>query len=163
MNILTEAQAVARQLKLPADGLLSGVAPEFIEDLQVSGTFVEYNQQVITTAGEPLDYVLCIVAGEARLSRTNENYGRSRIGSLGPGQWFGEIGLFVRLPSREELFAAGDVIVWSIPTETLRDVFFQNPAAVQFLYNIGVSLAQRLSIQTDNSVAVTTSATASHL
>jgi CRP-like cAMP-binding protein len=160
MNILTESQVSARQLKLPGDGLLSGVAPEFIQELQSNGTFIEYNQQVIISAGEPLDYVLCIVAGEAKLSRTNENYGRSRIGSLGAGQWFGEIGLFVRLPSREELFAAGDVIVWTIPTDALRDLFFQNAAAVQFLYNIGVSLAQRLSVQTDSSVAVTT-ATAS--
>ena len=161
MNILTDDQALARQLKLPTDGLLSGVAPEFIEELQTNGTFVEYNQQVITVAGEPLDYVLCIVSGEARLSRTNENYGKSRIGSLGPGQWFGEIALFIRLPSREELFAAGDVIVWTIAIDTLRDVFFQNSAAVQLLYNIGVSLAQRLSVQNDSTVAVT-AATASH-
>src|SRR5437763_7803667 len=142
MNILTDEQAAARQLQLPAGGLLSGVAPEFVEELQANGTFVEYNQQVIVPAGEPLDYVLCIIDGEARLSRTNENYGKSRLGSLRSGQWFGEVNLFTRVPPREELFAAGPVIVWTIPTDTLRDLFFDHQAAVQLLYNIGLSLAQ---------------------
>jgi hypothetical protein len=44
MNILTEQQVRARQLSLPCDGLLTGVGREFIAELQLNGTFVEYNQ-----------------------------------------------------------------------------------------------------------------------
>jgi len=34
------------------DGLLTGVSPEFISELQNNGTFVEYNQQTIVSAGQ---------------------------------------------------------------------------------------------------------------
>jgi CRP-like cAMP-binding protein len=154
MNILTEAQAAARHLNLPADGLLTGVAPEFVSELQLNGTFVEYNQQVIVPAGVPVDYVLCIINGQASLSRTGEDYSKVRLGTLGPGQWFGEMNLFVRTPSREQLFASGEVIVWTIATDTLRDLFFSRPAAVQLLYNIGVLLAQKLALKKEGSAAV---------
>ena len=55
MNILSEQQVRARQLTLPHDGLLTGVNAEFIAELQSNGTFVEYNQQTIVSAGQPAD------------------------------------------------------------------------------------------------------------
>ena len=122
----------------------------------MNGTFVEYNQQVIAAAGEPVDYILCVVAGQAHLSRRDDNYSRARVGSIGVGQWFGEANLFVHGPSREELFADGEVIVWTIAPDTLRDLFFRTPASVQLLYNIATVLAQKLSLKSDGSVAVST-------
>lgn len=156
MNILTEEQAAARQLRLPEDGLLSGVPAAFVDELQLNGTFVEYNQQIIAPAGQPFDYVICIIAGQANLSRPNENYGKTRLGSLVRGQWFGEANLFVRAPSRDELFAAGEVIVWSIATETLRDLLLSRPEGVQLLFNFGVLLAQKLVVQPDAAAVITT-------
>jgi hypothetical protein len=73
MNILTEEQATARQLRLADNGLLTDVPAAFLEELQLNGTFVEYNQQIIVPAGQPFDYVICIIAGAANLSRPNEN------------------------------------------------------------------------------------------
>lgn len=157
MNILTEEQARARRLHLPDDGLLTGVAPEAIEELQLNGAFVEYNQQLIAAAGEPLDYLLCIISGRANLSRIDANYMRERLGALGPGQWFGEMSLLLRAPSREELFAAGDVVVWTIAHDTLRDLFFRGPAAMQLLYNIAVMLAQKLALKHEGAAITTTS------
>ena len=55
MNILSEQQTHARQLALPRDGLLTGVSDEFTAELQSNGSFVEYNQQTIVTAGQPAD------------------------------------------------------------------------------------------------------------
>ncbi len=158
MNVLTEAQAQSRELSLPADGLLTGVAPDFVADLQWNGTFIEYNQQVIAPATQPVDFILCVIAGEAHLSRINENYSRARVGTLTAGQWFGETNLFVRAPSREELFAAGEVIVWTIATDTLRDLLLTRPGAVQLLYNIGVVLAQKLLLKHEGTAAVSTAA-----
>ena len=156
MNILTEEQVVARQLRLPDDGLLTDVPAAFIAELQQNGTFIEYNQQVIAPAGQPFDYVLCIVAGRAVLSRPNENYGKTHLGSLARGQWFGEANLFVRAPSLDELFAAGEVIAWSIATETLRNLLLTRAEAVQLLFNFGVLLAQKLTVQPDPAAAITT-------
>ncbi len=156
MNILTEAQAASRGLSLPSGGMLSDVSPEFIAELQVNGTFVEYNQQAIAAAGELVDYVLCVVAGHAHLSRRDDNYSKARIGSIGVGQWFGEISLFVHEPSHEELFADGEVIVWTIAPETLRELFFRASGSVQLLYNIATVLAQKLALKTEGSVAVST-------
>lgn len=156
MNILTEDQATSRNLALPGDALLATVDPEFIAELQLNGTFVEYNQQVIVGAGEPLDYVICIVCGEAIISRYDENYAKSRVGTLGSGQWFGELGLFLRAPTTDELSARGEVVVWRIASDTLRDLFFRRPAAVQLLYNFAVLLAQKLVLTNTGSVVLST-------
>ena len=148
MNVLSEQQARDRQLSLAPDGLLSGVSAEFIAELQLNGTFVEYNQQKIVSAGRPADYVFCVISGRVELSLRNVDFGKEHLATLGPGQWFGERDVFLRVPADEEAFAEGEVILWTIPPDSLRDLFFASPAAVQLLFNFGVLLAQKLATKT---------------
>ncbi|PYI90348.1 MAG: hypothetical protein DME97_17795 [Verrucomicrobia bacterium] len=148
VNILSEQQARARQLSLPRDGLLSGVNEEFIAELQLNGTFVEYNQQTIVSAGRPADYIFCVISGRVELSRRNEDFGKAHVAALGSGQWYGEREVFLRVPADEEAFAEGEVILWTIPPDTLRNLFFSSPGAVQLLFNFGVLLAQKLAVKT---------------
>ncbi|HEX4641620.1 MAG TPA: cyclic nucleotide-binding domain-containing protein [Chthoniobacterales bacterium] len=145
MNILSEPQARTRQLSLPRDGLLTGVNEEFIGELQLNGTFVEYNQQTIISAGQPADYVFCVISGRVELSRRHEDLRKVHVATLGPGQWYGEREVFLRVPANEEAFAEGEVILWTIAPDTLRDLFFASPAAVQLLFNFGMLLAQKLA------------------
>ena len=145
MNILTEPQARARQLTLPRDGLLTGVSNDFIAELQVNGTFVEYNQQTIVSTGWPAEYVFCVISGRVNISRPNENFGKSHVAALGPGQWYGAREVFLRAPSDEEAFAEGEVILWTITPDSLRELFFSSPGAVQLLFNFGILLAQKLA------------------
>jgi CRP-like cAMP-binding protein len=155
VNILSEQQARARQLSLPRDGLLSGVTEEFIAELQADGTFVEYNQQTIVSAGYPSDYIFCVIAGEVHVSRRNDEFGKSHVATLGPGQWYGERDVFLRVAADEEAFAQGEVILWTIAPDSLRDLFFRSPAAVQLLFNFGVLLAQKLAVKTAPAAATT--------
>jgi CRP-like cAMP-binding protein len=152
VNILSEQQARARQLSLPRDGLLTGVSDEFIAELQLNGTFVEYNQQTIVSAGRPADYIFCVISGQVDLSRRNEDFGKAHVAALGPGQWYGEREIFLRVPADEEAFAEGEVILWTIPPDTLRDLFFASPAAVRLLFNFGVLVAQKLAVKTPTAV-----------
>ena len=145
MNILTEQQARARQLTLPRDGLLTGVSDDFIAELQVNGTFVEYNQQTIVSTGWPAEYVFCVISGRVNISRPNDNFGKSHVAALGPGQWYGEREVFLRAPSDEEAYAEGEVILWTITPDSLRELFFSSPSAVQLLFNFGILLAQKLA------------------
>jgi CRP-like cAMP-binding protein len=145
MNILSEQQARARQLTLPHDGLLTGVSDEFIAELQANGTFVEYNQQTIVTAGQPADYIFCIISGRVDVSRRTDDFGKTHVATLGPGQWYGEREVFLRVAAEEEAFAQGEVILWTIPPDSLRDLFFSSPGAVQLLFNFGVLIAQKLA------------------
>jgi len=145
MNILSEQQARARQLSLPRDGLMTGVSEEFIAELQLNGTFVEYNQQAIVSAGRPADYVFCVISGRVEVSRRNDDFGKVHVATLGPGQWHGEREVFLRVPADDEAFAEGEVICWTIAPDTLRDLFFSSPAAVQLLFNFGMLLAQKLA------------------
>jgi CRP-like cAMP-binding protein len=154
MNILSEQQAHVRQLSLPRDGLLSGVSDEFISELQADGTFVEYNQQTIVTAGHPSDYIFCVIAGRVHVSRRNDEFGKSHVATLGPGQWYGEREVFLRAAADEEVFAQDEVILWTITPDSLRDLFFSSPAAVQLLFNFGVLLAQKLAAKTPVAAAV---------
>jgi CRP-like cAMP-binding protein len=153
VNILSEQQGRVRQLSLPRDGLLTGVSSQFIAELQLNGTFVEYNQQTIVSAGRPADYIFCVISGRVDLSRRNEDFGKVHVATLGPGQWYGEREVFLRVPADEEAFAEGEVILWTIPPDTLRDLFFSSPAAVQLLFNFGVLLAQKLATKTPAPVA----------
>ena len=153
MNILSEPQARARQLTLPHDGLLTSVSAEFIGELQNNGTFVEYNQQTIVTAGRPADYIFCVISGRVELSRRNEDFGKMHVATLGPGQWYGERDIFLRAPAEEEAFAEGEVILWTITPDSLRDLFFASPAAVQLLFNFGILLAQKLATKSPATAA----------
>ena len=145
MNILTEPQARDRQLSLPRDGLLTGVSNEFVTELQLNGTFVEYNQQTIVSPGRPADYIFCVISGRVNISRRNDDFGKSHVGTLGPGQWYGERDVFLRVPAEEEVFADGEVILWIISPDSLRELFFSSPGAVQLLFNFGILLAQKLA------------------
>ena len=120
MNILSEQQARARQLSLPHDGLLTDVNREFVAELQVNGTFAEYNQQTIASAGQPADNVFCVIAGRVHISRRNDNFGKMHVATLVPGQWWGVKDVFLRTASDEEAFAEGEVILWTISPDTLR-------------------------------------------
>ena len=155
MNILSEQQAQARGLSLPHDGLLSGVNSDFIADLQLNGTFVEYNQQTIVSIGRPADSIFCIISGRVDVSRRNDEFGKTHVATLGPGQWFGERDIFLRAAAEEEAFAEGEVILWTVPPDTLRDLFFSSPLAVQLLFNFGVVLAQKLAAKTATAGAET--------
>ena len=148
MNVLSEQQARARQLALPRDGLLTGLSDEFIAELQLNGTFVEYNQQTIFSAGQPADYIFCVISGRVELSRRNDDFGKAHVATLGPGQWHGEREVFLRVPADEESFAEGEVILWTISPDTLRDLFFTIPGPVQLLFNFGILLAQKLAAKT---------------
>jgi len=155
VNILSEQQARARQLILPHDGLLSGVSPEFIAELQSNGTFVEYNQQTILSAGLPAEYIFCVIAGRVNISRRLDQFDKSHVATLGPGQWYGAREVFLRVAFEEEAFAEGEVILWTIAPDTLRDLFFSTPAAVQLLFNFGVLLAQKLSAKAPTTATAT--------
>ncbi|HSV62622.1 MAG TPA: cyclic nucleotide-binding domain-containing protein [Chthoniobacterales bacterium] len=153
MNVLSEQQARARQLTLPRNGLLTGVTEEYIAELQLNGTFVEYNQQTIISAGQPADYIFCVISGRVELSRRDEDFGKTHIATLGPGQWYGDREVFLRVPADEEAFAEGEVILWTIPPDALRDLFFTAPGGVQLLFNFGIVLAQKLATKTPAAAA----------
>jgi CRP-like cAMP-binding protein len=153
MNILTDEQAAERRLALPSGGLLTGLSPDFVDDLQLAGAFVEYNQQIIVAAGAPIEYVSCIIAGQVKISRMDSNYAKAQVGTLSKGEWFGATSLFVRNPTVEEIFAEGEVIVWTMPPDTLRRMLFEERGAVQLLYNIGALLAQKLTSPSQAPVA----------
>ena len=135
----------ARQLRLPRDGLLTGVSEEFIVELQANGAFVDYNQQTIVPSGRPSDYIFCVIAGRVDLLRRHDEFGKAHVATLGPGQWYGERAVFLRVAADEEAFAQGEVVLWTISPDSLRDLFFSSPAAVQLLFNFGVLLAQKLA------------------
>lgn len=141
-------------MSLPHDGLLTGVGEEFIAELQLNGTFVEYNQQTIVSAGRPADYIFCVISGRVELSRRHDDFGKAHVATLGPGHWYGERDVFLRVPADEEAFAPGEVILWTIPPDSLRDLFFASPAAVQLLFNFGVLLAQKLAAKTPAPAAI---------
>ena len=71
----------------------------------------------------------------------------------GPGQWYSEREVFLRVPAEEEAFAEGEVILWTIAPYTLRDRFSPRRGAVQLLFNFGILVAQKLAAKAPAAVA----------
>ncbi len=115
MNLLSEEQARARQLSLPRDGLLTGVSPAFVAELQLNGTFVEYYQQMIVNAGAASRLRFLCDRRSCQHFAPERQLGKVPLATLGPGQWCGERDVFLRPPSEEEAFAEGKVILWTNP------------------------------------------------
>jgi hypothetical protein len=147
MNTLSEQQARARQLSLPRDWSAhrreSRIRRRAATQRHVRGIQSANDGQ--HGAARRLRF-LC-----DRWSRQHfapeRQLRKSAPRALGPGQWYGEREVFLRTALEEETFAEGAVILWTIPPDTLRDLFFASPAAMQLLYNFGVLLAQRLSVK----------------
>ena len=99
--------------------------------------------KVLVTEGSTGSEFFVIIDGNAKVSRRGR-----KVATLGPGQWYGEREVFLRVPADEEVFAEGEVILWTISPDTLRDLFFSSPAAVQLLFNFGILLAQKLAAKT---------------
>jgi CRP-like cAMP-binding protein len=88
-----------------------------------------------------VEYVSCIISGRVCISRLDADYAKAHVARLGAGEWFGVTHLFSRSPSREEIFADGEVVLWTISPDTLRNIFFEAAEGVQLLYNIAAHLA----------------------
>ena len=137
--------------------MLESLSDDFIAELQGSGAFVEYNQQVIVASGESSDYVSCIVKGRAKIFRIDADYAKANVALLETGDWFGEANIFERVRSNEEVFAHGEVIVWTIAADTVRKLLFERPEGVQFLFNIAGRFAQEIARQSEKRRALAAS------
>ena len=82
--------------------------------------------------GDPADDLFIIRGGEFMVTKSG-----ARLNVIGPGEWFGEIGLMQRRPRVATVAACTEAVVWRIPGETflsaLQEVAAEPSALVEVM------------------------------
>jgi CRP-like cAMP-binding protein len=76
----------------------------------------------IMRVGEPADCLYVITRGEVDIVRENSAGGKAPLATLGPGQFFGEIGLLSGERRSASVYAASDVDLLALDRETFRQI-----------------------------------------
>lgn len=96
----------------------------------------------IVREGEPADALYVIVAGEVRVSAGGDLGIERELRAMGPGQYFGELGLLTHGPRTATVTAATDVVVDRIPDEAFRAALTQTRPSAAFMETARMRLAR---------------------
>ncbi len=121
---------------LPA-GELEWLQPLFKHRTYLAGTR-------LISAGDSCEFIYLLDGGRVRLSRRIGPTQTSFLGELGPGHFFGEIGVLDGQPSLDDAVAITDVNVRMLAqTDLLEVLSHERPAARHLLRNLVTVLVRR--------------------
>jgi predicted MFS family arabinose efflux permease len=95
---------------------------------------------VIMSEGDTPDDLYLVRSGELKVTSVGEAGGPARlVNTMGPGDWFGEIGLIQRRPRTATVTTDGEVELWRIPGEVFLEAF-EAPALRPDVLRTGVAV-----------------------
>jgi MFS family permease len=125
-----EAAARGRELEpvvaaLAGSPLFEGADTNELEQLAIAAVEKRVRPgKVIIRQGDPADSLYVIREGCFMVSSTRDGDGQTnQVGQLGPGDWFGEIGIIKRVPRTATVISSTDGVVWRLPAETFLATF----------------------------------------
>jgi CRP/FNR family cyclic AMP-dependent transcriptional regulator len=96
---------------------------------------------VIVREGEPGGDAFVIESGTVEVRRGLDPGREVALATLGPGEWFGEMGLLLEEPRTATVVAAGDVRARRISRETFEAAMASDPArALQLMRQLAARL-----------------------
>ena len=102
--------------------------------------------ELLRQEGDDEHDMYLVLEGEARLLR-----GQTELGSVGPGQYFGEVSLVASVPRPISVMASGPMRLARLSGASYADLKAQRPdLALQLTESILRAVAQRLSLMADN-------------
>ena len=103
--------------------------------------------QVIITEGDTMPYSMFIVLkGGVRVIKNLGEFGQSVVANLGPGDFFGEMSLFLSEPRKASVIASEETITLEINQTNVYEVIENNPT---LLYSILKTLCHRIDSLND--------------
>lgn len=96
--------------------------------------------QVLFHPGMPFDGIYCVVAGTLSLQLHTADGQRALLNLLGPGQWFGELGIFDRQPRTHEARSEQGAVVMHFEAATLFALLQEQP---EWWQHFGLLLTRR--------------------
>lgn len=97
---------------------------------------------VIVSTGEPVDHLIVVARGLLKLSRVSRSGREQVVRELGPGQFFGEMGLFTPVTAEADLIAVVETDACMLQRDALQAELASSPDVAMALVE---ALARRLS------------------
>jgi CRP-like cAMP-binding protein len=98
--------------------------------------------ETVFTTGDAIDYLMVLISGSLRLSRTNKNGREQIIRELGPGEFYGELALFTELHAEGDLYAIAVTDVCMMERKAMEEVLRDSP---QVSWSLLGAMANRLA------------------
>ncbi|HHT28232.1 MAG TPA: Crp/Fnr family transcriptional regulator [Firmicutes bacterium] len=98
--------------------------------------------ETVFTTGDAVDYLMVLISGALRLSRTNKNGREQIIRELGPGEFYGELALFAELQAEGDLYAIAATDVCMMERKAMQEVLRDSP---QVAWSLLGAMANRLA------------------
>jgi len=97
---------------------------------------------VVINEGDEMPYSLYIVlSGTVRVVKNFGKFDQSVVAKLGPGDFFGEMSLFMQKPRTATVITAEDSIILEIKQDNVYEIIRSNP---EMIYNILKTLCIRV-------------------
>lgn len=98
--------------------------------------------EIVVSTGDPVDHLIVVARGLLKLSRVSRSGREQVVRELGPGQFFGEMGLFTPVKAEADLIAVLETDACMLQRDTLQAELASSPGAAIALVE---ALARRLS------------------
>jgi CRP-like cAMP-binding protein len=145
MNSLTHEQAAAKQCHLTPAGVLEGLEPAQVTDLESMGIHMEYHRELVVADAHEIQYFFYIVKGNFEVSKVSpETKKKTVLATIGEGQSFGEMSFLTGAMASANVMANDEVVAWAIPHASLRQFIETHPGGVRLGLNIATQLAHRI-------------------
>ena len=145
MNTLSHEEVACRQVRIPANGVFEGLQPHQLSGLEAMGVYMEYDHELVTADGHPLDYFFFIIQGDFEVLKIDPETGKKHaLATIGEGQCFGEMSFFTRAPASANVVAMGKTVCWAIPHESLRQFIESHEGGASLAINVATLLARRV-------------------
>jgi CRP-like cAMP-binding protein len=98
----------------------------------------------IVQEGDPADALYVISSGQVAVSAVGETAAAApvRLRTMGPGEYFGEIGLIENVPRTASVDATSDVALLRLPGDVFLEALTENHASAAFMEGARMRLAR---------------------
>lgn len=129
---------------LPTCELLDGFEERDREVLSRYGSFGAFRKgQTVIHEGKPQNALFLLVRGRLNAVHATER-GDAPLGSIGAGEWFGEVNIFDPQDASAKVVAHVDSVTWQIGRDSLEQFLNEEPAlGCLLLLGVGYVLARR--------------------
>lgn len=126
--------------------MFSGLTRRSIERLAAIATEESYSLgTILFRAGDPGDKLYMILDGRIRISREVPGLGEEALAVLGPGDYFGEMGMVDDAPRSADARVHERVKLLSIQKDAMQHLLFlHKDVAYEILWNVVRTLSARL-------------------
>jgi CRP-like cAMP-binding protein len=144
-KVLPREEAHHEGAQLQPGGVLEGLQPAQLAELEGCGVYLRYQDELVAAEGAELGFFFVVTRGQFAISKVNAETGKSHvIARVGAGQSFGEMSFLMGGPASANVLAVGKTVCWAIQNAALREFVQSHPGGTRLVLNIALLLARRL-------------------